>query len=252
MRFPVAIALTGTAILLAFTAPFLGVKFTGVDAGVLPDGATAKTVDETLRAEFVGAESSPIVVAVTGGQSESAELGAYADRLAELPGAANVSEPRFLGDETWQVDVVPSATTLDEQTLDLVADIRDVDAPGSVLVGGASAEQVDQVASIAANIPLALGILAVLTLVTLFMLTGSVVLPIKALIMNVLTIGATFGILVLVFQDGRFEGLLNYTSQGALESSQPVFLFAVVFGLSTDYAVFLLTPDQGGPRPWRR
>ena len=72
-------------------------------------------------------------------------------------------------------------------------------------------------------------------------MTGSVVLPIKALLMNVLTISATFGVLVLIFQDGRFEGLLDYTSQGALESSQPVFLFAVVFGLSTDYAVFLLT-----------
>ena len=95
--------------------------------------------------------------------------------------------------------------------------------------------------SIAANIPLALRILAALTFITLFLMTGSVVLPIKALLMNVLTISATFGVLVLIFQDGRFEGLLDYTSQGALESSQPVFLFAVVFGLSTDYAVFLLT-----------
>lgn len=241
MRFPIAIALTGAAILLALAAPFLGVKFTGVDASVLPDSAPAKNVDQILRSEFVGVESSPIIVAVTAPESQSAELTTYAAKLADLPGAANVSAPQFLGGQTWQVDVVPSATTLDEKTLDLVADIRDVQAPGTALVGGASADQVDQVASIAAKIPIALTILAVLTLMTLFMLTGSVILPIKALIMNVLTIGATFGILVLVFQDGRFEGLLNYTSQGALESSQPVFLFAVVFGLSTDYAVFLLT-----------
>lgn len=241
MRFPVAIALSGAAILLAFGAPFLGVKFTGVDAGVLPDGATAKVVDETLRTDFVGAESTPIIAAVEAPESAASDVAAYATELGGLPGAADVSEPRFLGSDTWQVDVVPAATTLDEQTLDLVGDIRDVDAPGTALVGGPSAEQVDQVASIAANIPLALTILSVLTLVTLFLLTGSVVLPVKALIMNVLTIGATFGILVLIFQDGRFEGFLDYTSQGALESSQPVFLFAVVFGLSTDYAVFLLT-----------
>lgn len=241
MRFPVAIALSGAAVLLAFTAPFLGVKFTGVDAGVLPDGATAKVVDQTLRSDFVGAESTPVVVALTAPESAGADVTAYARELGTLPGAAEVSEPRFLGTDTWQVDVVPAATTLDEKTLDLVGDIRDVDAPGPTLVGGPSAEQVDQVAAIAANIPLALTILSVLTLVTLFMLTGSVVLPVKALIMNVLTIGATFGILVLIFQDGRLEGLLDYTSQGALESSQPVFLFAVVFGLSTDYAVFLLT-----------
>lgn len=241
MRFPIAIALTGAAILIALAAPFLGVKFTGVDASVLPDSAASKKVDQVLRSEFAGVESSPVIVAVTAPESQSGEIAAYAAQLTGLPGAAEVSKPRFLGSKTWQVDVVPAATTLDEKSLDLVADIRDVQAPGSALVGGASAEQVDQVAAIAAKIPIALAILGVLTLGTLFMLTGSVILPIKALIMNVLTIGATFGILVLVFQDGRFEGLLDYTSQGALESSQPVFLFAVVFGLSTDYAVFLLT-----------
>lgn len=241
MRFPIAIALTGAVILIALAAPFLGVKFTGVDASVLPDSAASKKVDQVLRSEFVGAESSPVIVAVTAPESQIDEIAAYAAELAGLPGAASVSEPQFLGDQTWQVDVVPTATTLDDKTLNLVSDIRDVPAPGAALVGGASAEQVDQVAAIASKIPIALAILGVLTLGTLFMLTGSVILPIKALVMNVLTIGATFGILVLVFQDGRFEGLLDYTSQGALESSQPVFLFAVVFGLSTDYAVFLLT-----------
>lgn len=110
-----------------------------------------------------------------------------------------------------------------------------------ILVGGQSAEQVDQVSSIANKLPLAMGILAVTTWMTLFLMTGSVVLPLKALIMNVMTISATFGILVLIFQDGRLEGPLDYTSQGALESTQPVFLFAVAFGLSTDYAVLLLT-----------
>jgi RND superfamily putative drug exporter len=139
------------------------------------------------------------------------------------------------------VDVVPEYPALDDRTLDLVEAVRAVQAPGTALVGGPSADQVDQIDSIAANIPLALAILAILTFAALFMMTGSVVLPIKALIMNVLTISATFGLLVLIFQDGRFEGLLGYTSQRALESTQPVFLFAVVFGLSTDYAVFLLT-----------
>lgn len=110
-----------------------------------------------------------------------------------------------------------------------------------ILVGGQSAEQVDQVSSIANKLPLVMGILAVTTWMTLFLMTGSVILPLKALIMNVMTVSATFGILVLIFQDGRLEGPLDYTSQGALESTQPVFLFAVAFGLSTDYAVFLLT-----------
>jgi RND superfamily putative drug exporter len=89
--------------------------------------------------------------------------------------------------------------------------------------------------------PIALAWLAITTFVVLFLFTGSVVLPLKALVMNALTISAAFGLLVFVFQDGRLEGLLGYTSQGALESSQPVVLFAVAFGLSTDYGVFLLS-----------
>ena len=241
MRFPVGIALAGAAILLALGAPFLGIKFTGVDATVLPDGAEAKIVDATLRSDFTGADVAPLIVAVEAPESAASAVTSYADRLAELDDVAGTTEPRFLGDDTWQVDVKPQHATLDERTLDLVSDVRAVDAPGPALVAGQSAEQVDQVQAIRDAIPLGLVILAALTFVALFLTTGSVILPLKALAMNLLTISATFGVLVLIFQDGRLEGLLDYSSQGALESSQPVFLFAVVFGLSTDYAVFLLT-----------
>jgi len=241
MRFRLGTALAGTAILIALGLPFLGVKFTGVDASVLPDSASAKVVDATLRAQFDGADASPIVIAVSGRAVDEEYVADYADRVRDLPGIAQVSQPQFLGHETWQINVLSRYATLDERTRDLVEQIRDINAPGLALVGGAAAEQVDQVDSLAASIPAAAGILAALTFITLFVMTGSVVLPVKALIMNLLTISATFGILVLIFQDGRFEGLLGYTSQGGLESSQPVFLFAVAFGLSTDYAVFLLT-----------
>jgi len=241
MKYRLGTAIAGAAVLIALGLPFLGVKFTGVDATVLPDSASAKVVDSTLRAEFDGAESTPIIVAVDAPESAAADVTAYARELGGLDDVQQVTEPRFLGDRTWQIDVISSHSTLDEKTLDLVDTVRAVDAPGTALVGGQSAEQVDQVKSIIAGIPLAVAILAVLTFITLFLMTGSVVLPVKALLMNLLTISATFGVLVLIFQDGRFEGLLGYTSQGGLESSQPVFLFAVAFGLSTDYAVFLLT-----------
>ena len=241
MKYRVGTALAGAAILVALGLPFLNVKFTGVDATVLPDSASAKVVDSALRANFEGAESSPLIVAVDAPESAAASVSKYAQTLTALDNVQAVSDPRYLGDETWQLDVIPEHSTLDERTLDLVDAVRAVDAPGTALVGGATAEQVDQVASIIDGIAPAVAILAVLTFIALFIMTGSVVLPIKALIMNLLTISATFGVLVLIFQDGRFEGLLGYTSQGGLESSQPVFLFAVAFGLSTDYAVFLLT-----------
>jgi RND superfamily putative drug exporter len=121
-----------------------------------------------------------------------------------------------------------------------------------VLSRGQTAALVDLKASLAHHLPSALALLAATTLLVLFAMTGSVVLPIKALVMNLLTLSATFGILVLIFQHGRLEGLLDYTSQGALEATQPIFLFAVAFGLSTDYAVFLLARikearDSGTP-----
>ena len=110
-----------------------------------------------------------------------------------------------------------------------------------VLVGGRTAEFVDQKASLAAHLPLAVLLVVGTTFVVLFLMTGSVVLPLKAAVMNVLTLSATLGALVLVFQDGRLEGLLGYTSQGGLDATQPLFLAIVAFGLSTDYAVFLLS-----------
>jgi uncharacterized membrane protein YdfJ with MMPL/SSD domain len=241
MRIPIGVAVAGAAILLTMGAPFLGIKFTGVDASVLPDSAQAKTVDTELRTHFEGADTSPLIVALTAPDAKASDVRAYAADLAALDDVKTVTPAQRLDDGTWHLDVVASAPTLDQKTIQLVHNVRDVDAPGTVLVGGVTAEQVDQVAAIKAGIAPALGILALLTVITLFLLTGSVILPIKALIMNVLTITATFGILVLIFQHGHLSGLLGFDPRGALESAQPVFIFAVVFGLSTDYAVFLLT-----------
>lgn len=241
MRRPVLTAVGGTVLLLAMGAPFLGIKFTGVDATVLPDSSEARGVDTVLRADFPGGDTSPVLVAVTAPESAAAEVASYAREIDGLPATAQVAEPTYLGHETWRIDVTSEERALTDSTRALVDDIRGLDTGLTTLVGGESADNVDQLASLRDGLPLALLILAALTMVTLFLMTGSVVLPLKALLMNLLTVSATFGLLVLIFQDGRFEDLLGYTSQGALESTQPVFLFAVAFGLSTDYAVFLLT-----------
>ena len=122
----------------------------------------------------------------------------------------------------------------------LVQDIRGLDPSFDTLVGGRTAEFIDQRASIADHLPIALAIVALATFAVLFLMTGSVILPIKAIVMNILTLSAAFGLLVLIFQDGRLEGVLDYESLNALDLTQPVVLFAVAFGLSTDYGVFLL------------
>jgi uncharacterized membrane protein YdfJ with MMPL/SSD domain len=120
-----------------------------------------------------------------------------------------------------------------------VHDLRALDA--GPLVTGTTASYLDLQDSLVDHLPMVLAIVVAVTLAVLFVLTGSVILPIKQVLMNVLGLSAVFGILVLVFQDGRFESLLGYTSQGGLESTQPLLLFAVAFGLSTDYGVFLLS-----------
>jgi RND superfamily putative drug exporter len=137
------------------------------------------------------------------------------------------------------VQAISENPPLSDASQDLVERLRAGDDPS--LVTGFTADFVDLQESLVDHLPLVLAIAGLVTFVVLFVMTGSVILPLKQIVMNALTLSAVFGILVLVFQDGRFEGLLGYTSQGALEATQPLFLFAVVFGLSTDYGVFLLS-----------
>jgi RND superfamily putative drug exporter len=241
MRRPVPIALGSTLLLLLLGLPFLSVKFTGFDASVLPKDTGPRQVDDALRRDFPPGRGEPVTVALQAPRSDWAEVRTYAQRLRELPSAASVAPPRHLGRDTWQIDVFSDARVFDDATQDLVRDARATPAPGSALVGGESARFVDRQDALQHRLPLALTILVLTTLAILWAMTGSVILPLKALVMNLLTVSAAFGLLVLVFQDGRFETLLGYTSQGALESSQPLVLLAVAFGLSTDYGVFLLT-----------
>jgi uncharacterized membrane protein YdfJ with MMPL/SSD domain len=240
MRRPARVAVLSAAFLIALGLPFLGIKFTSVDASVLPGSAGARQVDTVLKSEFPANRTAPVTVAVSA--PPGAQVNAFAERLRSLPGVEAVSRPQRLGAAPLsRIDVVPRAGSLAGSTQAIVRDIRGEAAPFHVGVTGITARFVDLQASLVRHLPLAFGLLAITTLVVLFLMTGSVVLPVKALLMNALSLSAAFGLLVLIFQDGRLEGLLGYTSQGALESTQPVVLFAVAFGLSTDYGVFLLS-----------
>lgn len=244
MRRPVAVAVTTATVLLVAGIPFTRIQFTGVDASVLPDSAQSKQVDTALRTEFPPGRTSALHVAVSAPRSSTDAVRAYARRLAARDDVAAVDPPRAAGADTWLVDVVPASGALDPRALDLVRAVRAGPVGGeirSVRVTGESARFVDQRAGLAHRLPYAIAVLAITTLLILFLMTGSVVLPIKALLMNLLGLSAAFGVLVFIFQDGRLEGLLDYHSQGALEITQPLVLLAIAFGLSTDYGVFLLT-----------
>jgi RND superfamily putative drug exporter len=239
MRRPGPIAAACAVLLVVAGLPFLRIEFTQIDARVLPSSSEARQVSDTLDRDFPANRASATFLAMKTPPNGAAR--AFAGGLRRLPGARAVADPRPAGPGQSVVLVTSRYGESAEGSQRLVHDIRDQDSPFEVLVGGRSADFVDFKASLVRHLPIALAIVALATFVILFLMTGSVVLPVKALLMNLLTLSATFGILVLVFQDGRLEGPLDYTGQGALETTMPILLFAIAFGLSTDYGVFLLS-----------
>jgi RND superfamily putative drug exporter len=233
MRRPAPVAAGSAAFLIALGIPFWGINFTSVDASVLPESSQARQVYDDMQAKFPPHRDAPIIVATSHGEGPD-----VARRVRALPGVMDVTRQPPSPGTPAVIWAYPRTDTFAGATQNVVRGIRAV--PGA-RVAGETAEFVDRKASLADHLPIALLIVAGATLVVLFLMTGSVVLPVKALLMNVLTLSAAFGLLVLIFQDGRLEGPLAYTSQGALELTQPVLLFAVAFGLSTDYGVFLLS-----------
>jgi uncharacterized membrane protein YdfJ with MMPL/SSD domain len=231
MRRPVPVAAGAAVLLIALGAPFTTIRFTGIDPSVLPRDRSARVVDDAIKTEFPPSETSPVYIALDPA-APAAQVRAFAARLPTPVAPPHVGEGR--------VDLIAPGPPLGTPAKDFVRELRAVRAPFDFKVGGQTASFVDQQASLRAHLPAALAILAATTLVILFLMTRSVVLPVKALVMNLLTLSAAFGLLVLVFQDGHLEWLFGFTSQSAIESSQPVLLFAVAFGLSTDYGVFLL------------
>jgi uncharacterized membrane protein YdfJ with MMPL/SSD domain len=241
MRRPIPIATVCTIVLIVVGIPFYGIKFTSVDAQILPTSASARQVDDVLRAEFPPFRDTPIRVAVKGGGRTA--VAQVRSELNRVPGVAAVNPPRPLANGVTLVEAISNHPYIDSESRSTVERIRDQPQPAGsqVLVTGAAAGFLDFQSSLEDHLPISLSIVVGATLIILFLMTGSVVLPVKALLMNVLNLSAVFGILVLIYQDGRLEGLLSYTSQGALEQTMPILLFAVAFGLSTDYAVFLLS-----------
>ena len=241
MRRPLPIATLSALFLIVLGLPFLGIKFNTVDPTVLPESASARQAYDTVSTEFPPFRETPIWVGVEGGGPKAAA--AMAARIDKVDGVAEVLPPDRLRGGVTALQVISASPFVSDASHETVKAIRELPTPTgtTVLVGGASADFIDFQSSLASHLPIALTIVIVATLVILFLMTGSVILPIKSLIMNFLNLSAVFGLLVLIFQDGRFEGFLDYSSPGAIEQTMPILLFAVAFGLSTDYAVFLLS-----------
>ncbi|MBS43592.1 MAG: hypothetical protein CMH83_10615 [Nocardioides sp.] len=240
MRRPAVVIVLTVGLLLVVASPFLGVRWGSVDYRVLPADAPAHQAAVLLDEEF-GPEASSARLLVTG--ADQATVDQYAADVAAVDGVRDVrtvvaddASDAVLLRATWE------GNSQSETSQALVGDIRDVPLPdGEVLVGGLSAETVDLVASVGDHLPAMALIVVAIMLVLLFVAFGSVVLPLKAVVMNLVSITASFGVVTWIFSDGHLSGLLGFESQGYLDATNPILMLAVLFGLSMDYEVFLLS-----------
>jgi uncharacterized membrane protein YdfJ with MMPL/SSD domain len=240
MRRPGLVALITAAALIAIASPALRLTFVPADAHVLPASSQARQVAEALTHDFAVDPSQTITMVVRAPRGDVravAAIAAHAKRIAG--GQASQSPTRYVGGGVWEIEQQPQGTDGAPVNQALVKRLRTVAPASTLLVGGATAWFVDQKAAISEHLPLALAILAIMTVGFLFMMTGSLVLPLVALLMNLLTVAVGAGLLVLIFQDGHLDGLFGFTPIGGLEEANLVLLFIIAFALSTDYGVFL-------------
>jgi len=242
MRRPVAVALGSSALLLACAAPLLWTTLTGPSAEAVPPDQPSHKAYEYLEAHYPRDVTEAVTVTVDG-QAGGAQLAGFRRQIEAVGGVAGGAPFTRAGSEVAFANFALTEPALHAGAQDSVHAIRDLSPPGAstILVSGNTAGFIDQKQSLLDHAPLVVGIIALTTLVLLFLLTGSVLLPIKTLVMNSLTLGATLGILVLAFQAGWLDSPLDYTGPAAIEVTSLVFLFAVIFGLATDYAVLVMS-----------
>ena len=247
MRRPVAYVAVIVVVLLALGSPFRSITWGGTDARALPAAAGPAVVQEALARDFPANATTPIEAVVklagpAGAPAQRAALASYLTRLDHVPGVI-AGQVTGVAGNVARVDLRYAANAESSAARALVADVRAVPPPAGaqVYVGGATAQLVDELASLGHTLPWMALVVVLATFVLLFLAFGSVVLPVKAIVMNALSLTATFGAIVWIFQQGHLSGLLNFTPTGTIDPTMPILMLAIIFGLSMDYEVFLLS-----------
>ncbi|WP_329420736.1 MMPL family transporter [Streptomyces sp. NBC_01268] len=241
-RAPLFAVATATGLVL-LGLPFLGVRFGTADDRQLPASAESRVVQDHLRDAFPGNPGGGITVLAEGAATPGQYAG-YRDRIKAIDGVARVEGPVTSpagGRGHAYFTVVPEGETVGTDAQHVVGELRAEKAPFDTSVTGAAAVLVDSKDAIGDRLPWAAAVIVVVTLILVFLLTGSLLIPIQAVVLNALSLTAMFGAVVWVFQDGHLSGLLGFTSTGDIETTLPVLMFCVAFGLSMDYGVFLLS-----------
>jgi uncharacterized membrane protein YdfJ with MMPL/SSD domain len=247
MRRPVAYIVVIVVALLALGSPFRHITWGGTDARALPASSAPRVVQEALSRDFPANSTTPIEAVVSfgapaTGQAQRAALAGYAARVAHVAGVTSAQVTGVHG-TIARVDLryVPGPASAAARAI--VARVRQVPAPpgAQVFVGGTTAQLVDELGSLGKTLPWMALVVCLATFVLLFLAFGSVVLPVKAIVMNALSLSATFGVIVWIFQEGHLSGLLRFTATGTIDPTMPILMLAIIFGLSMDYEVFLLS-----------
>jgi RND superfamily putative drug exporter len=235
-----AVGAVAVIVLIALGVPFLGAKFEIGDARTLPRSSEVRDVALTLADRFPARGTDPIIV-IADTDPDSPELTAWLEDVATMPAVVGTSIRPDTPPGVTVIDITPAGTSQGPEASELVTQLRDTPAAFETEVGGIAAELIDVKARLSERLPYAALMVVTATLVLLFLMTGSIIVPIKAVIMNVLSLGASFGALVWIFQDDHLSGVLGFDSVGALDLWMPILILIFAFGLSMDYEVFLLS-----------
>ena len=241
MKRPTAVVILSLIVLGIMAAPIQNIKFAQGDSRMLPASNPAAIATALQDARFPGQTGNPVEIIVFNGSSKLDEIASYSQEVAKVPGVLSVLPAQVIGKD---VRVIAYQTMLPRtpEAQKLIHDIRDVKAPTGTLIGGVAADYTDSQDGISSTLPWALGWIALSVFVLIFIFTGSIILPIKAVLLNVLSLGATMGVLTWVFIDGNLQWLVgSFTLTGTLDTSIVILIAVVVFGLSMDYELFLLS-----------
>jgi RND superfamily putative drug exporter len=241
MRRPVAIVLLALIVLGVLASPLKNIAFSQGDSRMLPASNPAAIATAVQAERFSGQTGNPVEIIIMNGVGKDAEIARYAADLSKVEGIVAVTPPQTFGQDI-RIVAYESMLPRTPEAQKMIHDIRNLNSPDGTLVGGVAADYTDSQDGISSTLPWALGWIALSVFVLIFIFTGSIILPIKAVLLNVLSLGATMGALTWVFIDGHLQWLVgSFTLTGTLDTSIVILISVVVFGLSMDYELFLLS-----------
>ena len=241
MRRPVAVVMLSLIVLTVLAAPIKNIVFSQVDSRVLPASNSAALASKIISDRFPGQEGNPIEIIVPNGATMGTQINQYTNEIAQIPGIVRIGDSQVSGSDV-RVTAIHSMGPRTPAAEELIKEVRKIRAPEGTLIGGVAADYADTQIGIAKTMPWALLWIAIGVLILLFVFTGSIILPIKAIILNILSLGATLGVITWIFVDGHLKWLVgDFTVTGSVDTGSIILVAVVAFGLSMDYEVFLLS-----------